>query len=408
MFSYCISLTSIIIPDSVTQIDNFAFDGCTALTTVTIPDSVTHIGCDAFYDTPWINNQPDGIVYASKVAYMYKGEIPEDTAIVIEDGTKIISDALFPYCYKLTSVTIPDSVTSIGDGAFSNCFGLTAINVSSLNTAYSSVDGVLFDKEITELLSYPGGKSGAYTIPNSVTSIHDYAFEGCTGLTSVAIPDSATDIGMYAFCGCPVLTSVTIPDSVKSIEYGAFGYCDVNRTVRVDGFKIYCHAGTAGYDYAVDNSFDYKVLTGEEVTLANGSGLTVTNADTRILSGIKCGDTVEAVLGKLTSAENVKVYDLNGNEITDINTKLGTGTVIKKLAADGEVLDGLTASVKGDVDGDGAITTTDAREALRAAAKLTVLNDAQNLAAEVDGDSTGISTSDARILLRVAAKLETI
>jgi len=136
-----------------------------------------------------------------------------------------IGNSAFFGCTDLTSVTIPNSVTSIGGSAFYGCTGLTSIDVASDNSNYCSVDGVLFNKDKTTLIQYPGGKQGAYTIPNSVTSIGNYAFEICTGLTSVTIPNSVTSIGHYAFLYCRSLTSVTIPNSVTSIGYFAFSYC---------------------------------------------------------------------------------------------------------------------------------------------------------------------------------------
>ena len=96
------------------------------------------------------------------------------------------------------------------------------ITVDALNSVYSSVDGVLFNKSQTTLIQYPGGKAGSYTIPNSVTSIGDCAFDGCTSLTSVTIPNSVTSIGDCAFDYCTSLTSVTIPSSVTNIEGYAF------------------------------------------------------------------------------------------------------------------------------------------------------------------------------------------
>ncbi|MBR1922203.1 MAG: leucine-rich repeat domain-containing protein, partial [Paludibacteraceae bacterium] len=129
--------------------------------------------------------------------------------------------------YSLTSVTIPNSVTSIGDGydAFYGCSSLTSINVASDNSNYCSVDGVLFNKDKTTLIQYPGGKQGAYTIPNSVTSIGESAFYNCSSITSVTIPNSVTSIGERAFYECTSLTSVTIGNSVTSIGYQAFAFC---------------------------------------------------------------------------------------------------------------------------------------------------------------------------------------
>ena len=162
---------------SVTSIGEWAFSYCDGLTSVTIPNSVTSIGKSAFW------------------------------------------------ACGLTSVVIPNSVTSIGERAFYYCSGLTSIDVASDNSNYCSVDGVLFNKDKTTLIQYPGGKQGAYTIPNSVTSIGNYAFYYCTGLTSVTIPNSVTSIGDSAFDHCTGLTSITIPNSVTSIGNLAFLYC---------------------------------------------------------------------------------------------------------------------------------------------------------------------------------------
>ena len=213
-FSGCSGLTSVTIPNSVTSIGWSAFSGCSGLTSVTIGNSVTSIGYWAFNGTAWYNNQPDGLVYAGKVAYKYKGTMPSNTSIVIEEGTLGIAGGAFSGCSGLTSVTIPNSVTSIGYEAFYNCSGLTSITIPNSVTS------------IGEETFYGCSGLMSFTIPNSVTSIGDYAFLRCSGLTSITIPNSVTSIGYRAFYGCSSMTSITIPNSVTSIGGGAFSGCD--------------------------------------------------------------------------------------------------------------------------------------------------------------------------------------
>ncbi|MHC4881854.1 MAG: leucine-rich repeat domain-containing protein [Planctomycetota bacterium] len=128
---------------------------------------------------------------------------------------------------SLTSVTIPWSITFMGDlaYAFKGCVNLTVINVESSNSAYSSINGVLFNKNQTALIKHPEGKAGDYTVPASVVSIGDYAFVNCLNLTSVTIPDNTTSIGSVAFGFCAGLTDISIGNSVTNIGNSAFNSC---------------------------------------------------------------------------------------------------------------------------------------------------------------------------------------
>ena len=129
------------------------------------------------------------------------------TSVTIGNNVTEIGDYAFAGCTGLTRVTMGTSVTFIGFGAFVGCTGLKSFSVNIANTTFSSKDGVLFSEAQTSLVAFPGGKTGVYTIPNSVTSIGDYAFAGCTGLTSITIPSSVTSIGDWAAIRCTGLTS---------------------------------------------------------------------------------------------------------------------------------------------------------------------------------------------------------
>jgi hypothetical protein len=193
----------------VTGIGNSAFFFCTNLTNVTISDSVTNIGVTAFYLCTNLTN------------------------VTMGSSVTAIRDGAFAYCTSLRSVTIPNGVASIGPVAFSFCTSLTNLTVEAANPVYSSVNGVLFNKAQTTLITFPPGRGGDYVIPNSVTTIENSAFSRCTNLTSVTLPDSVTSIGKEAFFSCASLTNVALGSSVTAIADGAFYYCTKLMSVTV-------------------------------------------------------------------------------------------------------------------------------------------------------------------------------
>ena len=239
-FDVCISLKNITIPDSVTSMGNYAFDNCSSLTSITIPDSVTSIGVHAFSYCSSLTSItiPDSVTSIGDYAFAACRSL---TSITIPDSVTSIGDWAFSSCRSLTSITIPNSVTSIEYCAFAWCSGLTNINVSDNNKNYSSIDGVLFNKDKTEIIKYPEGKeSKSYKIPNNVTSISYSVFSYCSSLTNIIIPESVTSIESWAFQGCSSLTNITIPESVTSIGSWAFDGCSSLTSINVsDNNKNY-------------------------------------------------------------------------------------------------------------------------------------------------------------------------
>ena len=195
---YCNSLASIEIPASVTTIGDSAFTDCTSLTNVTLHEGLEVIDRAAFEN-----------------CYNLMG-------VHIPDTVTAIGDLAFAYCFGLKRFNIPASVMTLGVGVLSSCEGLTEIQVDPDNTEYTGIDNVVFNKSGDTLILFPGGKTGTYNIPDTVTRIMDYAFVGCTQLTGVFIPASVTDVGRaFLNINCLSLTQIQVdPNSpyYKSID----------------------------------------------------------------------------------------------------------------------------------------------------------------------------------------------
>ena len=323
-FLDCANLTSVTIGTSVTNVGEIAFHGCHNLTGATIPDSVITIGSQAFYDsgllsvtvgsgitnferssfgdilgsvltniTVGANNlvysSIDGVLCDKAQTTLVQYPVARSGSYVVPNTVTNIGELAFYQCIYLTGVTVPDSVTSIAADAFhesglltvtigsgvtnfdTSYFGnnLTDIIVDAGNPIYSSLDGVLFNKDQTTLIECPVARSGSYVIPNtvvsigsmafedrrnltsvtiptSVISIGDYAFQDCFALTSVAIPNSVTSVGDYAFYSCYGLTNVTIGNSVTNIGESAFALCSITSLVIPDSITSVKPSSFAG------------------------------------------------------------------------------------------------------------------------------------------------------------------
>jgi len=259
-FFYCTNLTSITIPNSVTYIGSSAFGSCESLISVTIPNSVTYIGRGAFsscYSLTAINVDADNGAYTA-----------QDGVLYTKDKTTLIK---YPAKKTDTSFIIPNSVTYIESDAFSDCTSLTTINVAVGNSAYTAQNGVLYNKNKTTLIAYPAGKTGAFTIPDSVTTIGGEAFHFCTSLTSITIPNSVTRIGDKAFQYCSSLTSVTIGNSVTRIDEKVFYDCNSLTSVTFNG--TISESGLYGFDNFRDfGDLRDKYLAGGIGTYVRASG----------------------------------------------------------------------------------------------------------------------------------------
>ena len=492
--------TSYTIPDSVTKIDRYAFSGCTSLKEVTIPDSVTVISDTAFrgctsltainvyeYNMDYIS--VDGVLF-----HLWKGQclaypagktntsytIPDSVTwtddfdsftgsvteisdyafsgctslkeVTIPDGVTEIGDTAFEGCTSLKEITIPASVTEISNNAFDDCTSLTAINVDENNTKYKSVDGVLFNKDMTTLILYPNAKINAsYAIPNSVTEIEvdafsgctsltkvtvpdsvtvisDTAFQGCTSLKEITIPNSVTEISNYAFSGCTSLTKVTIPDSVTKIGYGAFSGCTSLKEVtipnnvtiissynREDAFEnctnltkltiygyetsiyafrsctsltIYCYRNSLAHVEALNDGVPFVLLGETDPEPKPDPDLDIDEEAGMIRS--EAGMTTEALLAGLAGG-SYTVTDANDAALSS-GALVGTGAVVTGTAA-GEIVR-YTVVVRGDVNGDGRQTATDYLRTKRAVLKIEALEGVYYEAAACFDGRDGLTATD--------------
>ena len=279
-----IPIIAVTIPDSVEVIESQAFAGCTVLRVVTMSDNVKSIGSSAFEKCSYLRSItiPDSVTSISNYAFSGCSGL---TSITIGNGVTSIGEYAFSGCSGLTSITIPDSVTSIGNSAFSGCSGLESITLpfvgATLNGTSNTHFGYIFGassryyndfyvpSSLKTVVITGGTSIGEYafyscdgltsiTIGNGVTSIGNYAFYGCDRLTSITIGNGVTSIGECAFYECDGLTSITIPDSVTSIGNSAFRYCSELTSINYCGTEAQWRGISKGYAWN-SNTGNYSI-----------------------------------------------------------------------------------------------------------------------------------------------------
>ena len=283
-FFNCENLINVIMPNNLKEIGEGAFGGCTSLIDIAIPGSVTTIGIYAFSDTKWLENQKskktliivNGILIDAESA---TGDvtIPNNvtcigggafsdcttlTSITIPNNVTKIGDFAFDSCTSLTDIKIPNSVTEIGRFAFYNCTDLRNFIVDDDNQDFSSIDGVLYNKDKTTLIQYPCGNTRTdYIVPDSVKEIGHSAFKGCTNILSITIPDNVETIGggsgigsggggFFAggvFSDCTNLTSVTLPSNLKAISTSLFSNCSKLKNIIIPDKVTYIGSDAFAY-----------------------------------------------------------------------------------------------------------------------------------------------------------------
>jgi len=208
-FYDCDSLTEFVIPNHITEIGDYAFGSCSKLESVTIPESVTAIGKGAF------------------------SGVEKMKAIDIPNSVKILGDSAVSGCTALETIKIGSGVESIGIQCFGNNPSLLAFEVNDKNENFTDIDGVLFTKDETELLSFTGGYTGSYSVPEGTKVIDEFAFVGATKLTEVIIPDGVQTIGQNAFTNCSAVTNVVIGEGAETIETYTFAGCTSLKTITI-------------------------------------------------------------------------------------------------------------------------------------------------------------------------------
>lgn len=257
-FSECKKLKSVHIPDGVKIIGSGAFYGCENLSQINIPDSVITVRGNPFIGTAFLKQHSSFPLYVNNHLIKYADTFDESNSIVtIRPGTKTIAGGSINFmrnlkkinfpegllgignlaicgCDNLKTIDLPDSLTCIYGDSFRYLENLQSINVGRNNKAFKTIDGVLYNKDMTEIILVPEGlKSGKFVVPHGVKKIGKNSFDYCKNIQTIILPETLTEIGEEAFGACARLEKVIIPKSVTTIGKFAFSCCNNLKTVRI-------------------------------------------------------------------------------------------------------------------------------------------------------------------------------
>lgn len=223
--SGCTGLTTVALPERITAIESGTFTGCSGLTNIALNAGITNIGSGAFYGCSGLESiqVPDSVTRLAWGAFSYCSAL---TNIVLGDGITIIESRVFYECNNLRNLYLPESVTDVWNSAFNSCHGLTNITVATNNPTYSSIDGVVFDKDQSSLLHVPAGTQGRYVVPDGTQLIGDYAFDNCGNLSCVELPADFSSLGRYAFAHNTNLTGLCFAGAPPNLGLQSFLFTD--------------------------------------------------------------------------------------------------------------------------------------------------------------------------------------
>lgn len=300
-FYFCQKLESVVIPDAVTEVGDYAFACCSAMTSAEIGDGVDSVGISCFFmnqavtvlklgknfkefkndyvfagmyglkeviideENPYLCTI-DGNVYSANKENLLMWLPTYEGAVNIPEGVQTIGSGAFAYT-PIQEVFIPSSITKIGDFAFWQCYELWWIDVNDENKKFADVDGVLFDKDITTLIVFPGDRTEEYVVPEGVKEIKSASFQYYP-ISAIVFPESLETISDYAFNMCSNLTSIELPDNVKRIGMGSFVSCPMLETIKIGKGIEYIGDFALAWNTAVKNIY-CSALTPPEL----GSGI---------------------------------------------------------------------------------------------------------------------------------------